>query len=219
MTIKWYNEICGNLLCHISTKPKRITCAIDARRSYPGVVDGCSHHAVQDFCFFFSVIHLQQDKSDNWCKLWPEQPISSSYLNLLHPPEREQTVGLENRSTTISSAGLVFMSWKLVSMRDDFVWNCGGKFVTIQKRREGWRGGEDAEGGGGHPSWLVEHRKSPKNHSPTLKSSEEWHIGWWLGRRGRSQLRRATDSRAEEEGAAPPGKEDHPASDTSPASH
>ena len=148
MIVKWCNEICGNLLCHISTKSKRITCAIDARRSYPGVVDGCSHHAVQDFCFFFSVVHLQQ-YGDNWCKVCPELPTSSSYLNLLHPPEREQTVGLENRSTAISSAGLVFMSWKLVSMRDDFVWNCGGGgcYHTEEKSRmkrrrgcRGWRG-------------------------------------------------------------------------------
>ena len=147
------------------------------------------------------------------------QSISPSYLNLLHPAEREQTVGLENRSTAISSAGLVFMSWKLVSMRDDFVWNCGGggcyhtEEKSRMKRRRGCRGWR------GSPILASRAQKSPKNHSPTLKSSEEWHIGWWLGRRGRSQLRRVTDSRAEEEGAAPAGKEDHPASDTSPASH
>ena len=127
---------------------KRITCAIDARRSYPGVVDGCSHHAVQDFCFFFSVIHLQQ-YGDNWCKLCPELPISSSYLNLLHPAEREQTVGLENWSTTVSSAGLVFMSWnwsRCETISFEIV-EGGGCYHTEEKRRmkrrrgcRGWRG-------------------------------------------------------------------------------
>ena len=149
---------------------------------------------------------------------------SSSFLLLLPEPSssgRERTncwVGKQKHHHLVRWISFYVMEIGLDARRFRLkLWR--GEVVTIRKRRAGWRGGEDAEGGGGRPSWLAEHRKSPKNHSPTLKSSEEWHIGWWLGRRGRSQLRRVTDSRAEEEGAAPPGKEDHPASDTSPASH
>ena len=121
----------------------------------PTVVSGSRRRLLPSRCpgfllLLFGNSPATSNKGYNWCKVWPELPkVSPSYLNLLHPAEREQTVGLENRSTTISSAGLVFMSWKLVSMRDDFVWNCGGGgcYHTEEKSRmkrrrgcRGWRG-------------------------------------------------------------------------------
>ena len=188
----------------------------------PTVVSGSRRRLLPSRCPGFLLLLFGNSpatrQGDNWCKVCPQ------YFSFLPEPSssaQERTncwVGKQKHHHLVRWISFYVMEIGLDARR--FRLKLWGEVVTIRKRRAGWRGGEGAEGGGDRPCWLAEHRKSPKNHSLTLKSTEEWHIGWWLeGRRGRSQLRRATDSRAEEEGAAPAGKEDHPASDTSPASH
>ena len=44
-----------------SASGERITCAVDAGWSDPGVVDGGAHHAVEDLRLLFPVIHLEKN--------------------------------------------------------------------------------------------------------------------------------------------------------------
>ena len=151
---------------------RKSTCAIDARRPYPGVVDSCAHHAVQDFRLLFPIVHLQQT-------LHLPFLTKLSHLCLFHTSKRKQAVRLENRRPAISSARLIFISLKFIFMWSSLVSNCMLGVVTIRKRREGWRGGEGAEGARGPPLSMVGTKIHPKSLSdpPGLRWATHWLVG------------------------------------------